>query len=133
MKIVLDTNVLISGIFWKGAPHAVIRAWSQNRFAVIASKDILDEYVTVLQRIDPGGTLVEQWTVFLAEHTQIVEGHTRVRLSRDHRDDMFINAAVSGGADYIVSGDDDLLSLGRESPVPILTPRAFAALLKKHL
>lgn len=44
MKVVLDTNVLISGIFWKGAPHAVLTSWVQEKFAAIISREILDEY-----------------------------------------------------------------------------------------
>lgn len=132
MKVVLDTNVLISGIFWKGTSHALLNAWAENRFEVIISNAILIEYLAVLHRIDTQGDIAKRWSIFLVEHAIIVKDRYRVKLTRDASDDKFINTAISGGAGYIVSGDDDLLSLRGRSPVSIVRPKRFLALLRKR-
>lgn len=131
MRVVLDTNVLVSGIFWKGAPYSILTAWARGRFEVVISKDILHEYLAVLKRIDTGGDSAEQWGVFILENAHVVQGSSMVKLSRDSADDKFINTAIIGRADYIVSGDDDLLSLKEKSPVTVVSPRKFAAMLGK--
>lgn len=132
MKVVLDTNVLISGIFWKGTPHTIIAAWAENGFEVVISKKILSEYLAVLKTIDTHGDVAERWAIFITEHAQVVNDNAIVKLSRDADDDKFINAAITGKADYIISGDDDLLSLQGKSPVTIITPRAFLAVLRMN-
>lgn len=129
MRIVLDTNVLISGIFWKGAPHSILTAWVQGRFEVVISKDILHEYLAVLKRIDAKGGSAERWGVFILENAHVVQGSNPVKLSRDSADDKFINTAIIERADCIVSGDDDLLSLSEKSPVTVVSPGKFAAML----
>lgn len=131
MRVVLDTNVLVSGIFWKGVPQNILAAWAQGKFTVVISGDILDEYLAVLKRIDAVGTIAEQWALFIIEHAQVVKDSGLVKLSRDSADDKFINTAIVGRADHIVSGDDDLLSLHTKSPVTIISPRKFATMLDK--
>jgi len=49
MKIVLDTNVLISGIFWKGAPSKILELWTKDKIQIVVNKKILDEYFRILQ------------------------------------------------------------------------------------
>lgn len=132
MKVVLDTNVLISGIFWKGTPHALLNAWAENRFKVIISNAILAEYIAVLHRIDMQGDIAKRWSVFLVEHAIVVKDRYRVKLARDVSDDKFVNTAISGGADFIVSGDDDLLSLQNQSPISIVSPKRFLTILHKR-
>lgn len=132
MKVVLDTNVLVSGIFWKGAPYNLLRAWAENRFEVIVNKAILTEYLTVLHRIDVQGDIAKRWSVFLLEQVIVVKDRYRIRLVRDASDDKFINAALSGNADFIISGDDDLLSLQDRCPISIVNPRKFFDLLRKR-
>lgn len=132
MKVVLDTNVLVSGIFWKGLPYTILQAWVANRFEVIVSKGILEEYFAVLQRIDSQGDIAKRWSVFLLEHVLVIKDRYRVNLARDIKDNKFISTALSGNADFIVSGDDDLLSLKKQSPIPIIRPRSLMTLLGKH-
>lgn len=131
MRVVLDTNVLVSGIFWKGAPYSILAVWAQGKFEVIVSKDILHEYLAVLKRIDTRGDSAERWGAFILENTHVVKVSNLVKLSRDSADDKFINTAIIGRADYIISGDDDLLLLKEKSPVTIVSPSKFATMLEK--
>lgn len=130
MKVVLDTNVLISGIFWKGTPHSILKAWAENNFEVVISEKILNEYLAVLRKIDTQGDIAQLWALFITQHTQVVNENSIVKLSRDADDDKFINAAITARADYLVSGDEDLLSLRDKSPVIIISPRNFLAVLR---
>lgn len=129
MKVVLDTNVLISGIFWKGVPNSIVTAWAHGKFDVIVSKHILNEYEAVLKRIDTKGQVTGRWLSFILENVLFVPDAKLVKLSRDSKDDIFIDAAITGKVDFLVSGDDDLLSVAHMSPVPIITPRTFATKL----
>lgn len=133
MKIVLDTNVLISGIFWKGIPHTILRLWQTDRFAIIASESVFREYIAVLYRIDTEGGAAARWSTLLFERLILVEDSLELKFSRDVSDDKFITAAISGGADYIVSGDSDLLSLEEnQSLVPIVSPKKFVTILQRN-
>lgn len=132
MRVVLDTNVLISGIFWKGAPHYILRAFAAGRFELVVSTDILNEYVSVIRRIDTKGNLAERWSVYLTEKAVLVKDLAVLKISRDSDDDMFINAAVVGTASYLVSGDDDLLSLKGNNPIKVVNPSAFLKILRSR-
>ena len=129
MKIVLDTNVFISGIFWTGAPHRVLTLWAQNKVTLLVTKSILSEYLRVLHKMDIQGDLAKKWGVFVLENSIIVEDKTITTICRDPDDDKFLNGAIVGGAKYLVSGDDDLLSLKKIESTEIINPIQF---LKKY-
>lgn len=125
MRIVLDTNVLISGIFWKGLPYKIIELFMNDRLEVVVTKKILKEYFEILDRIDTSGEIAEKWQLLILEKVLIIEENKSVQLSRDKDDDVFINCALSADADYIISGDQDLLTLKQVWKTYIVTPRAF--------
>lgn len=127
VKIVLDTNVLVSGIFWSGIPFKILEYWMQNKFELIVSREILNEYQRTLGKISKGknDTLVDHWMLLIAEHSNIINTKRRFRLSADPDDDKFIECAVAGSAKYIVSGDSHLLGIGTVLDIPIITPSEF--------
>jgi putative PIN family toxin of toxin-antitoxin system len=114
VRIVVDTNVLVSGIFWGGKPAAVLGHWRSGTLDVLATIDILEEYLRVIAKVGKREPqLVEHWTNFLTQHLMPVEKTVTIRDCRDPDDNKFLECAVSAGADCVVSGDDDLLVLGR--------------------
>ncbi len=129
MKIVLDTNVLISGIFWKGLPYKVLELWVHGDLRVFATKKILQEYFEVLSRIDQSGEIAKKWQIFILENIIVVEEKEVVQLSRDPNDDMFIACALAANASYIISGDKDLLTLKKVSQIKIITAAQFLKML----
>lgn len=131
MRLVLDTNVLISGIFWKGPPYQILRLWAERKITIVASQTILNEYIAVLRRLDPHDALMKKWEQFFINHIVITEDRNILSLSRDPNDDVFINCAFIARAQYIVSGDKDLLSLASISPTPVITPATLLRILKK--
>jgi putative PIN family toxin of toxin-antitoxin system len=127
VRVVLDTNVLVSGVFWKGLPFFILEQWISDSFILLLSEEIFIEYQNVLFRISRGkkDDLVNKWLLLIAESAQFVKVKKRFKLSRDPDDDKFIECAVSGNAQYIVSGDSDLLDLKSVLNVAIVSPSEF--------
>jgi uncharacterized protein len=127
MKIVLDTNILVSGIFWTGVPSILLHHWINDRFELLLSDDIFDEYKRTLFRISKGqkDELVNKWLILFAENSHFVTVKKRFKLSLDPDDDKFIECAISGNAGFIVSGDSHLLDLKSILNTEVITPSAF--------
>ena len=132
MRICLDTNVLLSGIFWKGIPGRIIDAWIEEKFDVIVSPSVLEEYISVLRRLGSSVdlSLVEKWIPVIFEKVlTILVPSSSLQWSRDSDDDQFIELALAGKADYLVSGDRDLLDLVGTLPIRIVSPRNFLEII----
>ncbi len=126
MKIVLDTNVLVSGIFWGGTPFRILQHWISDDIEIVATPDILDEYVRVISSVGKKqADLMTQWIDLITTNTAIIEKQISLSISRDPDDDKFLECAVSGDVDFIVSGDDDLLTLKSIHAIPIIKPSEF--------
>ncbi len=127
MQVVLDTNVLVSGVFWHGPASRILELWANDKIEVVVSPEILMEYQRLLaemERDKPAG-LANAWTVFIAQHATVIHPTVHPRLCRDPHDDKFLHCALSAGVRTVISGDKDLLSLGRVADVALLTPAAF--------
>lgn len=127
MRIVLDTNVLVSGIFWSGIPSKILHYWINDRFSLLLSDEIFDEYIRTLFKISKGkrDDLVNKWLILFAENSTFITVKKRFNLSRDPDDNKFIDCAISGNADFIVSGDSDLLDLKSILNTEVITPSVF--------
>jgi putative PIN family toxin of toxin-antitoxin system len=128
MRVVLDTNVFVSGIFFTGPPYQILEAWQQHRIDIVLSAPIMEEYRRVGKRLAdqfPGVDL-NPVLEMVVDRAVVVEP---VELSEpvcdDTDDDKFIACAISGQAQYIVSGDKNLLKASGHQGVEILTPRQF--------
>ena len=132
MRVVLDTNVLVSAILIReGNEGRLLRAWQQGRFDLVLSPALLDELGRVLTSAklrarrwmtdDEVAGLLEA----LVQESVLVPGRLRVAASRDPADDKFLAAALEGRAEAVVTGDQDLLSLRAYRGVRLLRPSAF--------
>lgn len=135
VRAVLDANVVISALLKSGGPPAkLLDAYFQGgAFELVITPDILAEmerafgYPKIRKRIgDEVGKGVIVDLLLLAD---LVDDRPMAGLSRAPEDDRYLAAAVEGRADYIVTGDDDLLSLREHAGVAIVTPREFLAVL----
>lgn len=135
LTVVIDTNVWISGIFFRrGVPASILRAWRDCRFEIVATSETLAELERKLRekatKFGADLDLVEKWIQYVKTFARIVPAAaTADGVCRDPDDDKFLDAALSGGAEYIVSGDHDLQVLGEYQNVQVLSPREFAELL----
>jgi putative PIN family toxin of toxin-antitoxin system len=133
MRVVVDTNVLLSGLIRpRGAPGAIVRALREGRIVPVLSRPMLEEIGAVLSRpwlqekygLDQAA--VETVLRFLVTRGELVEPTIRIRRCRDPRDDMFLEAAVSASTDRLVTGDKDLLDMRSIEGVMIVTARRMA-------
>lgn len=132
MRIVLDTNVLISGIFFGGNPRKVLETWQAKAFTLLTSVEILEEYEEVLERLQSKSrqrkkSITSKTMNLLSRDSVVVEPSDNVHLSRDPADDKFINCALSGSAIFIVSGDSDLPDLKAVQGIEVITAKEFLA------
>ena len=133
MRIVLDTNVFVSGVFFGGPPHAVLSAWRDGRVRLVLSPEILDEYQRVgaeLARDYPGVELEPFLQLLAAEAEICAASPLQTPVCDDPDDDKFLACAVAAGATCIVSGDKHLRRVSGYQGIQVLTPRAF---VDKHL
>lgn len=132
MIVVLDTNVVVSGIFFHGPPARILKAWFEGRFEVYATPKILEEYLRVLEEV---GTLrsppfEHQWEEILLERCRLIpDAEPSLALPRDPSDAKFLDCAIRSDAHYLVSGDLDLRSFKGDLRFKIASPRQFVHLL----
>ena len=127
MRIILDTNVFVSGIFFTGPPSRVLRAWRHGLVTLVYSPAIFREYERVLTELSARFQHVDgrPFLQLLSRYGELVRTTTMQGVScRDPDDIKFIECLLQSRAHCLVTGDKDLL----EAPVtraPILTPRQF--------
>lgn len=128
MRVVLDTNVFVSGVFFGGVPGQILRAWRDSQIRIVLSEDIVKEYVDVLDR------LVEQYSPISSEPIieLLVSGTEIVAIkpldkpvSADPDDDKFIACALSSETEIIITGDKHLLEHNGYRDLVIVTPSEF--------
>lgn len=131
IRVIIDTNVFVSGTIWKGAPHKVLALWSTGKFKLVVSHEIVSEYDAVLNNLlNHQPELVSQILETVRIHAEYVDPvKLQKPVSRDPKDDMFIAAALAGRVDYIVSGDKDLVVLDGVMGLRVLKPRQFLDLI----
>ena len=128
MRIVLDTNVLISGIFFAGPPASILAAWAEGRLELLATVEILAEYRRVGSRLSKKYASVDVDPVLdlVVRESRILEPFPVPADACDDKDDIkFLACAISGHATCVVSGDRALLRASGHEGIEVLTPRDF--------
>lgn len=134
MRIVLDTNVLVSGAFFGGFPGRVVDACVQGRVELVVTPQIWTEYVRVGEEFTRSHPtpLFSQLLAHLATCAKVIKAAPLdTPVCRDSHDDMFVACSLASGADFIVSGDKDLLDVRVKAIVNVVAPREFLSRLKK--
>jgi len=129
MKIVLDTNVLVSGIFFSGAPSKILEAWDEGAFELVISPEILEEYRRVVEELSSQYPSVEAGRIInlILLRSQICMSKPLVaQVCTDHDDDKFLACALAAGVLIVVSGDKSLLKASGYNGVEVIRPREFA-------
>ncbi len=129
MRLVLDTNVVLSGLLWRGTPYHLLEAIRQQpSLKIYSSAALLEELADVLTRRSATKRLAlidKSVREVLADYVEAVELIEPIEVPRvvpnDPDDDHVLAAAATAHADCIVSGDSDLLSLESYQDIPILT------------
>jgi len=133
MRVVLDTNVLVSGIFFTGPPAQILAAWAGGRFELIASVEILAEYRRVGERLERRYPSVnaEPLLDVVTRESGIVDPIPVPTSACDDPDDLkFLGCAIAGHAQCVVSGDRALVRASGFQGIEVVTPREF---LRRYL
>ena len=127
MKIVIDTNVVISGTFFGGFPRKILEAVVNNKVDAYANTKIIKEYSDIVKEmiVDKGGKLDENILSPFIEKLNLVKSVSKIKISRDKDDDKFIECAIDSKALYVVSGDKDLLDIVEFQNISIITAKDF--------
>jgi putative PIN family toxin of toxin-antitoxin system len=129
VRVVLDTNVVVSALLFTGTSSKLVQLWQGGVITALVSRSILEEYLRVLSypkfKLSEGdirGLIQEE----LLPYLEVVKIGRRLRVvDRDPSDDKFVECAVAGKARVIISGDKDLLSIGRYRKTLIQSPAQF--------
>lgn len=128
MRIVLDTNVVMSALLWRGPPYRLLAAIRQRtRMQLYSSTVLLEELTDVLTRpaatkqLTAIGKAAREVLADYLEAIELVEPTELPRVVRDPDDDHVLACALAAQADLIVTGDSDLLDLNGFQNIPIVT------------
>lgn len=133
MKVVFDTNILVSAMLWRGTPYRCLLAIRAGLAELILSPPIMEEFRDVLSRkfaltqeeAEENSAIVQESASFID-----IPGTLRV-VPDDPADDKFVETAMVGGAQWLVSGDKHLLRLKEYQGITVISARAFLDMLAK--
>lgn len=135
MRVVIDTNVLISAIFWTGKPKQLLNQVRLGRLTFLTSEILLAELREVLTREDKPFKLsaeeAERVVAGMRDLAEIVEPRQRLSICQDEEDNRVLECAVEGRAEWIVTGDRHLLNLKSFQGMPIVTVANFLSHLRE--
>ncbi len=128
MRVVLDTNVFLSGVFFGGLPYEILKAWRDRRLSLVFSPQILDEYRRTgekLARQFEGVDLDLFLALIATEGKQFASPALDEAVCDDPEDDKFFACAIASRCKVIVSGDKHLLKATGYRGIDVLRPRVF--------
>ncbi len=137
LRVVSDTNVFISGIFWEGNYCSqIIDLWRAGKILLVCSLEMIDELADTLRnfKIKMDEKSVKEWCSILIENAIIVVPAEKLELVKnDTKDNKFFEAAVAGKAHYIISQDKKhVLSIPTFRWIQTINPEKFIELIKNH-
>lgn len=133
----MDTNVVVSAVLSQGSPpDSILQSWRRGAFQLVTSAPLLRELQRVLARPHIAhrlGWSAQERNSFLADFSEsatVVIPNKRLDVVKvDPADNRVLEAAVEGQADFVVSGDHDLLDIGSYEGIEIVTPARFNSIL----
>ena len=132
IRAVLDTNIIVSALFWSGAPYKIVQAGIKDEFRIITSLEILGEaYATLEEKFKVPRKQINSLVKVVTLNSEIVYPKLQIAVvKKDPSDNKIIECALEGNADYIISGDKHLLEIKKYKEVEIISPSEFWSTLK---
>lgn len=130
IKVLPDTNIIISSVFWRGNPYEVVRRGILGEYQLIISVEILDEVVDKLRnKFHFPEESMQELIDILMTYCHVIDVTSKFDVVRDKKDNKVVECAFDGKADYIVTGDPDLLELKEFKGIKIVKAKEFLNLL----
>jgi uncharacterized protein len=131
LKVVMDTNVFVSGVFFSGPPYQILKAWQSGDFELVVSQEILDEYRRVGEILGEERPAIDLTPIlnFVIENATIYKSAAlKEPICEDPDDDKFFVCALASDSKIIISGDKHLLKVSGWQGIQVLKPREFVDL-----
>lgn len=134
LRVVLDTNVLISGSMFPGNPYKILDSWRNEKIKVISSPKIIDEMADVLEKkFHRPKDEINEFRNEIVENAIMVDPEIKLNVIKNDPDDnIILEAAVEGEADYITSGDNHLKKLKEFMGISIVSPSKMVEIINKN-
>lgn len=135
IKVVIDTNVVISGLGWGGKPKEILDLIRESKIILCVSEGIIAEYWDVLSRgIIPKEEEARMLFISIIEERKIILVKPKEHfdsVKEDPDDNIFLDCGMAGNVEYIITGDAHLLKLKKFRGIKILSPSRFLEIYKK--
>lgn len=132
MRVLLDTNVLVSAVLFGGVPRQLLEAALTGDIDLVSSQPLLAELESVLTRkFEFPSSMTASIRAELEALSELVEPINIKRVTRTVADDIVLATAAAGAAEVLVTGDKELLGMGRYEGIPIQSPRDLATTLER--
>jgi putative PIN family toxin of toxin-antitoxin system len=127
MKIVLDTSTMISATFWRGDSYKVVKMVSKGKVQTFTSMEVINEFKQVLQeKFVKDETKIKEIVTTMLNISKLIRPIKKYNAVKDDpEDNKVIDCAVEARADYLITKDKHILSLGEYKGIKIVTPREF--------
>jgi putative PIN family toxin of toxin-antitoxin system len=128
VRVIIDTNVLVSGIFFAGLPGRILHLWKNGQIQLVASSEIFHEYAEIIRRLGkkfPGIEITDIIDLLAVELELVRVRKLKESICRDPDDDKFIACALTAKVKIVITGDKDLLDLTYYKTVRFISPSQF--------
>ena len=135
LKVVIDTNIFVSGVLVEGSnPSLIIKAWKRaKKYQLFVTEEILQEILKVMQRLDVPHNIITDWNKVIRKNALFVVPSKKIEaIKEDPSDNKFLECAIESGADYIISGDKHLKGLKEFQGIKIVSAKEFLGILSKE-
>jgi hypothetical protein len=132
-RVILDTNLLISFLISQKL-DAIDNLLLQGKLTLLFSNELIEEFITVASRTKFkkyfSNEDIRKLLTFFDSYGKLISISSSITICRDYKDNFLLNLAIDGKADFLVTGDDDLLCLGKIENTPIVTFNQFISKLR---
>jgi len=135
LKVVIDTNIFISGVLVEGGnPSIIIKSWKRTRkYQLFVTEEIIQEVLRVMQRLNVSPDIITDWNKVIRKNAISVAPTKKIEaVKEDPSDNKFLECAIESRADYIVTGDKHLKRLNEFEGIKIINAREFLDILSKE-
>lgn len=126
-RVVIDTNIFISAVIFGGNPVKILELVSKQKIKLLVSRDVCAEIIVKIKNFPISEVLFSNLKFILEYQTTKIEPKREVTVCRDPKDNMFLSLALAGKADFLITGDKDLLVIKKFHGTKIVTPKEFLA------
>lgn len=135
LKVVIDTNIFISGVLVEGGnPSVILKAWKRTRkYQLFVTEEIIQEILMTMKRLNINADIITDWDKVIRENAiRVVPIRKIEAIKEDPSDNKFLECAVESQADYVVTGDRHLKRLNKFEGIEIINARKFLDILNQE-